>query len=140
MHEADRDKLVKILRMFSSSHDGEVAAAARRAHELVRSRSLDWDDLIIPIKAASSGQQQRRQEYSWSPPPPPPPPPPPEEDETFLIRRCGEREINLSNWEREFVASIGESIVEWGRLTPKQRAVLDRIVNKLKVRGVWDDI
>jgi hypothetical protein len=138
VHEADRDRLVKILRMFSSSHDGEVAAAARRAHELVCLRSLDWDDLIIPVKAASSSQQQqRRPDYSWSPPPPPPSP---EEDETFLIRRCGERTACLSGWEKEFIASIGESIVEWGHLTPKQRSVLDRIVNKLKLRGVWDDI
>lgn len=41
MVEADRDKLVKILRMFGSDHDGEVASAARRANALVKSRSLD---------------------------------------------------------------------------------------------------
>jgi hypothetical protein len=47
MHDVDRDKLVKLLRMFSSDFDGEVASAARRAHELVKSRALDWDDLLI---------------------------------------------------------------------------------------------
>jgi hypothetical protein len=127
MIEVDRDKLVKILRMFSSDHDGEVAAAARRAHKLVRDRSLDWDDLII---ATGRNSQSRQAE----------PPPPTGNDEADLIHRCAERPHCLTAWENEFIANISESIVEWGRLTPKQRSVLDRIVNKLKVRGVWDDI
>lgn len=138
MFEADRDRLIKILRMFSSNHDGEVAAAARRAHELVKSRSLDWDDLIIPVHTASHNSTgQRRQEYAWEPPPPPPPQ---EDEETFLIRRCAERPHCLTTWENEFIQSISESVIEWGHLTVKQRSVLDRIVNKLKLRGVWEDI
>jgi hypothetical protein len=52
--EADRDKLIKCLRMFSSDFDGEVASAARRAHELVSSRKFDWDDLIIRPGSARS--------------------------------------------------------------------------------------
>jgi hypothetical protein len=104
-----------------------VAAAARRAHKLVKDRSLDWDDLII---ATSRSSQSRRTE----------PPPQDDNDEADLIHKCSERPHCLTAWENEFIANISESIVEWGRLTPKQRSVLDRIVNKLKVRGVWDDI
>jgi hypothetical protein len=51
MVEADRDKLVKILRVFGSDHDGEVLSAARRAHYLVKRRALDWDDLVIKTAA-----------------------------------------------------------------------------------------
>ena len=131
--ENDRDRLIKILRMFGSNHDGEIASAARRAHELVRSRALDWDDLIIRVNHGHTG-------YSA-----PPPPPPPEQewtdvetvDEETLIHMCAAREAHLTPWERNFITDIGESIIEWGHLTPKQRGVLDRIVTKLKVRGVW---
>jgi hypothetical protein len=131
--EADRDRLVKILRMFSSDHDGEVAAAARRAHKLLKDRSLDWDDLIISV-ASSANRQNRTKSF--------------EEQfeeamkasEANLIRKCAERERCLTTWENEFIVSIGASILEWGKLTPKQRAVLDRIVTKLKLAGVWDDL
>jgi hypothetical protein len=126
MIEADRDKLVKILRMFGSDHDGEVAAAARRAHKILHDRSLDWDDLIISIKPAR--QKQRREHYVE------------DDEEADLIRKCAERNLCLTAWENEFVTSISASILEWGRLTPKQRAVLDRIVNKLKLAGAWEDI
>lgn len=127
--ENDRDKLIKILRMFGSNHDGEIASAARRAHELVKSRALDWDDLIIGVNHHHTG-------YS-SPPPPPPPPPPNTDDEEDLIRNCSRAVDHLTQWERGFIEDIGDSLVEWGRLTPKQRAVLDRIVTKLKLRDAW---
>lgn len=134
MIEADRDKLVKILRMFSSDHDGEVASAARRAHKMVKDRMLDWEDLIIPIQRSDARQdrswkQQWHQEEAHE-----------DDDEAGLIHKCSELNMSLSEWEQEFISSISESIVEWGRLTAKQRSVLDRIVNKLKLRGLWDDI
>lgn len=74
--------------------------------------------------------------------PKPKPEPEPDDDdgEVDLIRRCAERDKYLIAWENEFIGSISASILEWGRLTPKQRSVLDRIVNKLKLQGVWDDI
>jgi hypothetical protein len=127
MADVDRDKLVKILRMFSSDHDGEVASAARRAHALLKAHALDWDDLIIPVGRHTYERQ-------------PPPPPPSNGDEADMIHHCAERGVCLTPWEREFIQSISDSILEWGRLTTKQRAVLDRIVNKLKLNGNWDDI
>jgi hypothetical protein len=125
--ENDRDKLIKILRMFGSNHDGEVASAARRAHDLVKSRALDWDDIIIQVNQAHA-------RYSS---PPPPPPYEPEPDEEDLIHECAEHGEHLTAWERNFIQDIAESIIEWGQLTSKQRVVLDRIVSKLKLRGVW---
>ena len=133
MIEADRDKLIKCLRMFSSHFDGEVASAARRAHELVSSRKLDWDDLII--KPGQQREEPRhdgfrydwRRQYQQS-------------NHTISdIRRCQELEDHLTAWEIEFVNSIAGSMVQWGRLTEKQQAVLDRIVTKLKLAGLWED-
>lgn len=132
MIEADRDKLVKILRMFSSHHDGEVAAAARRAHKIISDRKLDWDDLIIPVHSSRHNTKNDNRHESNSNNYEP--------DETDLINKCSELSHCLTEWEREFIESIGESVIEWGRLTGKQRAVLDRIVNKLKLRGLWEDI
>jgi hypothetical protein len=130
--EADRDKLIKCLRMFSSSFDGEIASAARRAHELVSGRKLDWDDLIV-----KPGRQHEEPRggfgHDWERQYQPP-------NNTIAdIRRCQELETHLTSWETEFVNSIAGSIVEWGRLTEKQQAVLDRIVTKLKLAGLWED-
>ena len=124
MEETDRDKLIKVLRMLGSDHDGEVAAAARRAHHILKIHALDWDDLIV-----QGGSHTAKKKYE-----------PPENDEAAMIRRCAERPHCMTAWEREFVASISGSIIEWGRLTFKQRIMLDRIVNKMKVQGNWDDV
>ena len=133
MEDNERDKLVKVLRMFGSAHDGEVAAAARRAHDTLKRHALDWDDLIVPVKAHAQQKQQRQQQYNnagYADV---------EDDfnEAFLIRRARDFEQHLTEWEREFLESIADSLVEWGHLTPKQRAVLDRVNNKLKLRGCW---
>jgi len=130
VEESERDRLVKVLRMFGSTHDGEVAAAARRAHSILQKHALDWDDLVIPVSQAKT----RTNQHSYRPPPPPEDE---EDDEASLIRRAQQSSGYLSVWERDFLISVAESVVEWGRLTPKQRAVLDRIQTKLKLRGVW---
>lgn len=128
MEETDRDKLIKVLRMFGSDHDGEVAAAARRAHNILKIHTLDWDDLIIQEGRSKSSYRKPKPERRE-----------PDADEADMIHRCSEREKCMTAWEREFITSISGSIIEWGHLTPKQRAILDRIVNKMKVQGVWDD-
>jgi hypothetical protein len=123
----DRDKLIKCLRMFSSSFDGEVTSAARRAHELIASRKLDWDDLIVkPGRQYDEEPPRQPHHWNWNNGP------------ISDIRRCQELGDHLNGWEAEFVASIAASIVEWGRLTEKQQACLDRIVNKLKLAGLWE--
>jgi len=131
--EADRDKLIKCLRMFSSHFDGEVASAARRAHELVNSRKLGDDLIILPGRQREEPRHDFR--YDWR-----------QQHQRSSntntindIRRCQELENHLTDWEAEFVKSIAGSIVQWGRMTEKQAAVLDRIVTKLKLSGLWED-
>ena len=58
MQEADRDKIVKLLRMFSSHHDGEVCNAARLAHEFVKKNELDWSDIVTGPKRSDTGHKE----------------------------------------------------------------------------------
>jgi hypothetical protein len=128
VEESERDKLVKVLRMFGSNHDGEVAAAARLAHGMVKKHHLDWGDLLMPVGPGNTRQHQEETHHNTAND---------ENNEAFLIRRASKFLVHLTDWEREFLQSIADSLIEWGRLTPKQRGVLDRINNKLKLRGCW---
>lgn len=49
MTEQTRARLVKLLGMLGSSHEGEVAAAARHAVKLLKDLDATWGDLIAPI-------------------------------------------------------------------------------------------
>jgi hypothetical protein len=50
----DRDRLVKLLGMLGSAHDGEVLNAARHIDALVRASGRDWDKLLSPAPAAAA--------------------------------------------------------------------------------------
>jgi hypothetical protein len=45
---SDRTRLVKLLGMLGSAHDGERASAGLLATRLLRDRGLSWDDLLQP--------------------------------------------------------------------------------------------
>jgi hypothetical protein len=45
--DVDRTRLVKLLGLLGSAHDGERAAAARKAHEHIKALGLQWGDVII---------------------------------------------------------------------------------------------
>src|ERR1700761_1922300 len=42
----DRDRLVKLLGMLGSAHDGEALNAARHIDQMVRAAGADWDGLL----------------------------------------------------------------------------------------------
>jgi cupin superfamily acireductone dioxygenase involved in methionine salvage len=48
----DAHRLVKLLGMLGSHHDGERAAAALMADRLVRERGLTWRDVIVMPREA----------------------------------------------------------------------------------------
>jgi len=108
LFEIDRDKLIKCLRMFSSGFDGEVTSAARRAHELIVSRRLDWEDLIIRPGRHQHNEPPQQHHYQDQ-----------DNDAIDDIRRCQELGDHLNSWEADFVASIAGSIVERGALNRK---------------------
>jgi hypothetical protein len=49
----DRERLVKLLGMLGSAHDGEVLNAARHIEAMVRAGGRDWDKLLAPAPAAA---------------------------------------------------------------------------------------
>jgi hypothetical protein len=109
--DVDRDRLSKLLGLLGSIHAGEVAAAGRAAHRLIREAGLTWPDVLTP-------------------PPPPQPLPKPPVDRASLIVECRSRWAFLSDWERGFVTSIARRP---HRLSDKQAECLDRICRRLGI-------
>lgn len=105
--ESDRVKLIGILGRLGSDFDGERAAAGLLASKLIRDRGLTWDVVVI------------------SPPPPIPPPPAEWRARAVWCRQWPEL---LSGWEVSFVGSIASRRAP---PTPKQGAILDRLVARL---------
>jgi hypothetical protein len=101
------DRLAKICGLFGSSHDGERAAAAAKADQLIRSCGLSWFD-VITVRSANLQI----------------------EGDTVddLIAFAIDREDLLTAWEFGFVHGIS------GRqlLTNKQLAKLRAIVARLR--------
>ena len=110
------DRLVKLCGMFGSAHDGERAAAALKADQLVRNNGCTWSDVIRPGVEKRSGRQSRP-DPSWK------------VDAEF----CQEHAEELNDWEDSFIDSILSQARD--RLSDKQKETLERIVEKLRRRG-----
>jgi hypothetical protein len=99
-------KLAKVLGMLGSDHDGEVAAAGRRANALIRSAGLTWAQVIAPRRRC------------WRPLP--------------LDGRCAAQCLlwpeALTDWEAAFCRSVAGQC----RISPKQGVVLKRIARKVE--------
>jgi hypothetical protein len=52
MPALDRDKLAKMLGMLGSRHDGEVTAAGRSAHTLLKEAGTTWTEVLTPPDGA----------------------------------------------------------------------------------------
>lgn len=121
---ADRTKLVKVLSLLASSHDGERAAAGFMAAKMLRDRGLDWDSLIaLPERTARSrppgGSPPRAPTYpasAWI------------AQIQFLQRHAG----RLTKWELDFVRSMATRT----RLTTKQGEILFEVQQRLLGEGV----
>jgi hypothetical protein len=44
----DRERLIKLLGLLGSDHNGEIAAAGRMADALIRDAGVTWADVIAP--------------------------------------------------------------------------------------------
>lgn len=52
MRKGDLTRLIRILGMLGSEHDGERAAAALAADRLVRGSGSSWSDLLAPARVS----------------------------------------------------------------------------------------
>jgi hypothetical protein len=107
------DKLVKVLGMLGSAHDGEIAAAGRTAHSMLKAKGLTWSDVIVP-SAPKPAPPQRRWRRTTSP-----------SDTAALCLQWSEV---LTDWETDFCRSI----VGRRRISAKQTVVLERLARKVE--------
>jgi hypothetical protein len=111
-------KLVKVLGMLGSVHDGEVAAAGRRADAIVKGAGLSWGDVIVPAAPRSEPRRQPRAPRRWRRPTSP-------SDTAALCLLWPEV---LTDWETNFCRSI----VGRRRISAKQTVVLERLARKVE--------
>jgi hypothetical protein len=109
MTALDRDRLARVLGMLGSAHDGEVAAAGRIAHEIVRSSGATWFDVV----AARPAMPRRAAE--------------PDLSFRDAVDFCLSADWSLTDWEVEFLHSIKD---RRRPLSSKQSDVLFRIFIK----------
>jgi len=106
----DREKLVRVLGMLGSDHGGEVLAAARQAERLRQQARTTWHEVLQP---ALPGPTRHREV----------------ETAADAISYCLEFAEALTNWESNFVATLGG---QRSPISPKQLAVLDQILTKAR--------
>ena len=117
------ERLVKLLGMLGSNHDGERAAAALKANELVREHGLVWSDVIPTLEQQQEhagrrpndarAKNQDDQKVDWR----------------TMRGFCAQHFNLLRSREQEFVDDIGD----WrGALTEKQSAWLVSIYTRVK--------
>ena len=153
----DMDRLIKILGMTGSTHDGEALSALRMAQKLMAANGKTWKDLIgapqpqqgaagagwdpfahAREKAQREAQRQReREEYARA------------RENDHASEQARQREINeaglkhaclrmldefpqlLTDWEKEFLESFKDR-PDWWSMTEKQRAVFERILARYR--------
>ena len=119
------ERLVKLLGMLGSNHDGERAAAALKANALVREHGLVWSDVIPTAPEQRSSSYQYEYAKRWN-------------DNAGTDQKvdwrtmrdfCAQRSSLLRSREQEFI----DHIDSWrGELTEKQSAWLISIYTPVK--------
>lgn len=56
------DKLIKLLNLTTSNHDGEALSAMRKANEIIKQHGVLWDSVIY---GPQMNQQKRHESTSW---------------------------------------------------------------------------
>jgi hypothetical protein len=111
------ERLVKLLGMLGSDHDGERAAAAAKASELVRAHGLTWLDVIPTAPTSYRHEHTKRSNGDAG------------ADWRTMRDFCAQRSSLLRSREQEFIDDING----WhGALTPKQSDWLIAIYTRVK--------
>jgi hypothetical protein len=103
----DRSRLGRILGLLGSAHDGEIAAAGRAAHRLIRDAGLSWPEVLEPAPPPAA---------AWA-----------DEVEADPVGFCLDRAALLTDWERAFLASVRRQRYP---LTTKQIRIVRKLVGK----------
>lgn len=141
-----RKRLIQILGMLGSAHDGEVLNAARLAQRALGAANTTWAELLDDTPRHTEADLQRvfdegfrqgadfakkdaARRYSGG-----------NQPATWLglAREMLKCENDLTDWERGFLESY--SAKGWSDPTPKQQKVLERIATKLGMQTPWKDV
>lgn len=159
--EVVQAKLVKLLRMLTSSHDGEVLAAANRINGLLVANDLDWEQLLSGASVELTREQMERiykagyqkglDDAAKAQPPSTDDWAPAGtaraaevgrqfNDVCAILEAAGRAGLQglLSDFEKSFSISMAERIHDWGQrafISEKQWAVLNRLRSKLQREG-----
>jgi len=109
----ERAKLIGILGMLGSAHDGERAAAGLLATRMLRDRGITWSDLI------GQPETSRRREdvpVGWC----------------ADLALCRRHLTALTAWESNFVASLARR----STVSVKQRSILADLADARRARGL----
>lgn len=119
MPDIDPSRLAKLCEMMASPHDGEALTAARKANELIRGAGLTWTDIVMGSNNERPSQGGRSREHYETDP-----------DvlwEKFEASHPGQAAWILRHSDSfDFARSLRDSVLKWGRLTPKQAAAVER--------------
>jgi hypothetical protein len=112
-------RLAKLCGLFGSIHDGERAAAARKANELVSKHGLTWKDVVLTNDASKPKTAHKPKKESLS-----------VEAKLAALRASFDTYPDaLTDWERDFVVGVGDYA---GRYTAKQLDLIDVLVTQLR--------
>jgi hypothetical protein len=155
-------KLAKLLRMLTSSHEGEVLAAANRINAIVTAHDLDWSVLLAngsgpPLteeamtkiytdgyqRGHADGLQEARPARDWTPAGDTKAEAGADIDRVLaILDAAAESEAAglLGEFETEFTQSLRDRVGHGGQafISTKQWAVLDRLEKKLTRQGFID--
>jgi hypothetical protein len=110
---AERTRLVGILGMLGSAHDGERSAAAALASRMVRDRGLTWDVLILGGGRQDGGASPDGPGTGWR----------------TILAFCQRHQAALSHWEAHFTCDLRNRRT---MPTPRQVAKLHQIADALR--------
>lgn len=106
-------KLARVAGLLGSDFDGERAEAARRATMILRENGWTWADVFAPRPATDEAPAPPRSHAATA---------------NWALRHPG----FLSEWEVRFL----EDLRRLRKLTSKQSAALETIVQKLRAAGI----
>jgi len=113
----NQQKLARVLEMIGSAHDGEVAAAARLAHNMLKENGMTWSDLVTKAFAAAGPSKAKAERRSTSS----------DLEEAKDIIEFLQNRGGLNEWEYGFIDDL------YSRIQSRRiRRLTEKQMNKLK--------
>lgn len=112
--EINKNKLVKLLGMLGSTHDGEVVAAARAAERMLKEAGITWAELFSdsqPVEPVQASYEATHSDYY--------------QDEIIrrMVDECIRYGEKFTKWETNFLHSLKLQ----KHFTPKQISMLEAL-------------